>query len=76
MKELGGTGRAHDWAISRTIRERCNKHLYLAGGLNTENVRDAIGQVQPFGIDICSGVRRDGKLDAIKLRAFISAAGK
>ena len=76
VKELGGTGRVHDWAISRTIRERCGKPIYLAGGLNANNVRDAITQVQPFGVDICSGVRSDGKLDEIKLRAFIAAARK
>jgi phosphoribosylanthranilate isomerase len=76
VKELGGTGRVHDWTISRAIRERCGKPLYLAGGLNFDNVRDAIAKVQPFGVDICSGVRSDGKLDAIKLRAFIAAARK
>ena len=76
VKELGGTGRVHDWAISRAIRERCGKPLFLAGGLNPGNVRAAIAEVQPFGIDICSGVRTEGKLDAIKLRAFIAAARK
>ena len=76
VKELGGTGRVHDWTISRAIRERCGKPMYLAGGLNANNVRDAITQVQPFGVDICSGVRSDGKLDEIKFRAFIAAARK
>lgn len=76
VKELGGTGRVHDWTISRAIRERCGKPIYLAGGLNANNVRDAITQVQPFGVDICSGVRSAGKLDGIKLRAFIAAARK
>ena len=76
VKELGGTGRVHDWTISRAIRERCGKPLFLAGGLNPGNVRAAIAEVQPFGIDICSGVRTEGKLDAIKLRAFIAAARK
>jgi phosphoribosylanthranilate isomerase len=50
--------------------------MFLAGGLNPENVRDAINQVQPFGLDICSGVRTGGKLDESKLRAFVSAARK
>jgi phosphoribosylanthranilate isomerase len=76
VKELGGTGRTHDWTISRTIREQCGRPLFLAGGLNPENVRDAINQVQPFGLDICSGVRTGGKLDESKLRAFVSAARK
>jgi phosphoribosylanthranilate isomerase len=76
VKQLGGTGRTHDWAISRAIRERCGKPLFLAGGLNADNVRDAIDQVQPFGLDICSGVRSAGKLDESKLRAFIAAARK
>jgi phosphoribosylanthranilate isomerase len=76
VKELGGTGRTHDWTISRKIREQCGKPLFLAGGLKSDNVRDAIEQVRPFGIDICSGVRTDGKLDAGKLRAFCAAAAK
>ena len=75
VKELGGTGRTHDWGISRRIRETCGRPLFLAGGLKAENVRDAIDQVQPFGLDICSGVRQDGKLDALRLRAFVAAAG-
>ena len=75
VKELGGTGRTHDWAISRTIRDRCGKPLFLAGGLKPGNVREAIDQVQPYGLDLCSGVRRDGKLDAAKLHAFFAAAG-
>ena len=73
VKELGGTGRVHDWRISRTIRERCGKPLFLAGGLNVDNVRDAIDKVQPFGLDLCSGVRTGGKLDESKLRAFFFA---
>ncbi|MEQ1516492.1 MAG: phosphoribosylanthranilate isomerase [Usitatibacteraceae bacterium] len=76
VKELGGTGRVHDWSISRAIRVRCGKPVYLAGGLHAGNAREAISQVQPFGLDICSGVRTDGKLDATKLRAFIAATGK
>ena len=74
IKELGGTGRVHDWTISRTITERCGKPLFLAGGLSAENVGDAIAHVRPYGVDICSGVRTGGRLDATKLRAFISAA--
>ncbi len=67
VKLLGGTGRIHDWTISRRIVEQVNKPVFLAGGLKPENVRDAIEQVKPFGLDICGGVRTDGKLDEGKL---------
>ena len=73
VKELGGTGRTHDWTFSREIRERCGRPVFLAGGLNADNVRDATTEVRPFGVDICSGVRTGGKLDEGKLRAFIGA---
>ncbi len=73
LKELGGTGRTHDWSLSRTIRERIGIPLFLAGGLTPENVGQAIEEVGPFGIDLCSGVRTDGKLDATKLKRFFSA---
>src|SRR5258705_879215 len=72
-KELGGTGRAHDWAVSRRIREAVGVPVYLAGGLNPQNVRQAIAQVQPFGVDLCSGLRTDGHLDAAKLEQFMRA---
>jgi len=74
IKELGGTGRVHDWSISRAISERCGKPVFLAGGLNPDNVRAAIADVSPFGLDLCSGVRTAGKLDEFKLRAFFAAA--
>jgi len=74
-KELGGTGRTHDWTISVTIRTTvAPMPLLLAGGLRPNNVRDAIRQVQPFGVDVCGGVRTGGSLDAMKLRDFMSAA--
>jgi phosphoribosylanthranilate isomerase len=73
VKELGGTGRRHDWKLSRSIVETCGKPVFLAGGLNAENVREAIGTVEPFGIDLCSGVRTDGKLDLRKLDAFFTS---
>lgn len=73
VKELGGTGRTHDWSLSRTIRERIGIPLFLAGGLTAENVNQAIEEVGPFGLDVCSGVRTGGKLDAFKLRQFFSA---
>jgi phosphoribosylanthranilate isomerase len=70
IKELGGTGRTHDWRLSRTIRESIEVPLYLAGGLKPENVAAAIREVQPFGIDVCSGLRTEGRLDPQKLAAF------
>lgn len=76
VKLLGGTGRIHDWTISRRIVEQVNKPVFLAGGLKPENVRDAIEQVKPFGLDICSGVRTDGNLDEGKLSAFFERIGK
>jgi phosphoribosylanthranilate isomerase len=71
-KELGGTGRRHDWALSREIRERVGIPLFLAGGLNPGNVRQAITEVGPFGLDICTGVRSAGKLDEEKLRELFA----
>jgi phosphoribosylanthranilate isomerase len=73
VKELGGTGRTHDWALSRAIRERISIPLFLAGGLTPENVGQAIEEVGPFGLDLCSGVRTDGKLDGAKLKRFFAA---
>jgi phosphoribosylanthranilate isomerase len=72
IKELGGTGRTHDWALSRAIRERVSVPLFLAGGLTPENVARAIDEVSPFGLDVCSGVRTDGRLDAGKLKRFFA----
>jgi phosphoribosylanthranilate isomerase len=73
VKELGGTGRTHDWALSREIVSRAPVPVYLAGGLSPENVADAVQAVRPIGIDVCSGVRRAGHLDAGRLRAFFDA---
>lgn len=74
VKELGGTGRQHDWSLSRKIREQIDIPVFLAGGLNPGNVRQAIEEVGPFGIDICSGVRTDGKLDEKKLAALFTSS--
>jgi len=74
VKELGGTGRRHDWTISRQIREVVSVPIYLAGGLRPENVAEAIEAVGPFGLDLCTGVRTDGRLDAAKLARFVEAA--
>jgi phosphoribosylanthranilate isomerase len=72
-KELGGTGRRHDWSLSRTIRERIQIPVFLAGGLRPENIRLAVDEVGPFGLDICTGVRSDGRLDPHKLRALFAS---
>ncbi|HEX9129042.1 MAG TPA: phosphoribosylanthranilate isomerase [Gemmatimonadaceae bacterium] len=73
-KELGGTGRVHDWGLSRKIRDSVAVPIFLAGGLNAGNVAKAITQVAPFGVDACSGLRTNGNLDETKLAAFIRAA--
>jgi phosphoribosylanthranilate isomerase len=72
VKELGGTGRKHDWRISRQIVEAAPGPVYLAGGLNPDNVAEAITQVRPFGLDICSGLRTNGQLDEEKVRRFFA----
>ncbi|MGB3654539.1 MAG: phosphoribosylanthranilate isomerase [Rivularia sp. (in: cyanobacteria)] len=70
VKELGGTGRIHNWEISRKIRDRLKIPIFLAGGLKPENVALAVKQVAPFGLDVCSGVRTNDKLDEDKLKRF------
>lgn len=74
VKELGGTGRVHDWALSRAIVERSSRPVFLAGGLRPDNVAEAVRTVQPFGLDLCNGVRVDGRLDTARLAAFVAAA--
>ena len=76
IKELGGTGRVHNWTLSKKIVEQSEVPVFLAGGLTAENVRQAIDQVQPFGIDLCSGVRTDKKLDPYKLEKFFERVWK
>lgn len=73
VKELGGTGRKHNWNISRRIIEEVNIPIFLAGGLNAENVQEAIKFVRPYGLDICSGVRTNGKLDEGKLKRLFNS---
>jgi len=75
VKELGGTGRVHDWKLSRQIRDLAKCPVFLAGGLNSDNIRQAIEEVQPFAVDVCSGVRSNGVLDKDKLSAFIKNSG-
>jgi phosphoribosylanthranilate isomerase len=74
VKELGGTGRVHDWKLSREIRDKASVPVYLAGGLNAFNAAQAVREVQPFALDVCSGVRTGGALDAAKVQAFMRAA--
>jgi phosphoribosylanthranilate isomerase len=76
VKELGGTGRTHNWTLSARIREAIDKPLFLAGGLNPQNVATAIEQVQPFGVDVCSGLRTDGKLDPQKMNDFFQSINR
>lgn len=76
IKVLGGTGKVHDWLLSRRIVEQSKVPVFLAGGLNADNVQQAIEMVQPFGLDLCSGVRTNGRLDERKLEAFMYAALK
>ncbi len=73
VKTLGGTGNVHNWEISREIVRQTRVPVFLAGGLHADNVLEAINKVQPFGVDVCSGVRTEGKLDPNKLSAFIKA---
>lgn len=72
VKELGGTGRTHNWKLSKQIRELINIPIFLAGGISPENIKEAIDTVQPFGIDLCSGVRTNGKLDLQKLEKLFN----
>jgi phosphoribosylanthranilate isomerase len=76
VAELGGTGRRHDWTISASFVKASPMPVFLAGGLTPGNVAEAIRQVRPFGLDLCSGVRTDGHLDTAKLTAFIQEAAK
>ena len=73
IKILGGTGNAHDWKLSRRIREAVKKPVFLAGGINAQNVKQAIEEVNPYGIDLCSSVRTNGQLNASKLDIFFKA---
>jgi len=68
IKELGGTGRVHDWKLSKNIRDNSRCPVFLAGGLKPDNVKQAILEVQPFAVDVCRGVRTEGKLDREKLK--------
>ena len=73
VKTLGGTGNVHDWALSRKIRAQSNVPVFLAGGLKASNVQAAVEAVEPFGLDLCSGVRTNNQLDPYKLEQFFEA---
>ena len=73
-KILGGTGKPHNWQLSRKIVDQSKVPVYLAGGINAENVKEALDKVQPYGLDLCSSVRTNNKLDKIKLAAFFKIA--
>lgn len=68
-----GTGRTHDWELSRAIRTSISIPLFLAGGLNKDNVQHAIETVKPFGLDLCNSVRTNGNLDPKKNTRFFKA---
>lgn len=73
VKELGGTGRVHDWTHSRRIRDTAGIPVLLAGGLHPGNVRAAVERVLPAGVDVCSGLRTDGRLNPERLQSFFDA---
>lgn len=73
VKELGGTGRVHDWSLSRRIRQQVARPLFLAGGLCDTNAARALAEVEPFGLDLCSGAREGGRLSAPRLASFMRA---
>jgi phosphoribosylanthranilate isomerase len=73
IKELGGTGRVHNWNISKKIVSQIKVPVFLAGGLHADNVQQAIDAVQPFGVDLCSAVRTNNMLDPFKLEKFFNA---
>jgi phosphoribosylanthranilate isomerase len=75
VKVLGGTGKVHNWDLSRRIVRQCKVPVFLAGGITPDNVRSAIDKVMPYGIDLCSGIRSGGVLDEQKLRHLMNQAG-
>jgi len=68
----GGTGRTFDWSIARDLQQ--NVPLLLAGGLTCHNVSEAVRHVQPFAVDVSSGVETDGVKDLEKIRTFVRLA--
>lgn len=71
---IGGTGKTHDWSVSRKIVEEVSLPVILAGGLTPENVGEAISVVQPYAVDVHSGVKLDGVRDCVRTKKFVEAA--
>lgn len=69
----GGTGKTHDWDISRQVVEACQKPVWLAGGIRPANVEDAMATVHPYGVDVETGVQlTDGAKDYEAIERFVS----
>ncbi len=73
LRTLGGTGNTHNWGISAEIVRSVDRPVFLAGGLHPGNVADAIRQVRPFGVDVCSRLRPQKRLDPVLLSDFFAA---
>ena len=74
-KVPGGTGKTFDWAVAAAVRRQCGVKLVLAGGLDPVNVETAVAQVQPYGVDVSSGVEaRHGIKDLQKMQRFVAGA--
>lgn len=72
-QKMGGTGEIANWRLARLLREEATKPIILAGGLTLENVCEAIAQIQPFAVDVSSGVESaPGKKDHFKMKEFIA----
>jgi phosphoribosylanthranilate isomerase len=72
---VGGTGIAFDWQAARAVFAAASKHLVAAGGLNPQNVAEAIRTLRPWGVDVVTGVESTpGKKDPEKVKAFVAAA--
>ena len=76
IPELSGTGRVHDWKVSADFVTRSPIPVFLAGGLGSHNAAEAVARVGPYGLDLCTGVRTDGCLDAGKLSRFMAEVAK
>ncbi len=71
--ELGGTGRTHNWELSAHIVSKLDVPVFLAGGLTPQNIIEAVHTVKPYGVDVCNGVRVDGRLNQTRLKEFSAA---
>jgi phosphoribosylanthranilate isomerase len=73
-EKMGGSGKIHDWNISKKIVKEIEKPVILAGGLNPENVKKAVEMVNPYAVDVSSGVETHGRKDYKKVKKFIQEA--